>query len=353
MLGWLAAAMVAGGVGLAGSRAWMQSRTTRGQRLDGPNAIDETGFVPIGGIDQWISIRGEDRPNPVLVILHGGPGAAFQLIAYEGMRVWERDFVVVNWDQRGAGRTFGRNGARGSGEMSVDRMAGDAIEVIEHALARTGQGKAIVLGASWGSILGVEVARRRPDLLHAYVGAGQVVDMNENEAVAYDQLMARLEARGRTKAAAKLSRIGPPPYAGLKALVRQRRITFANAPASERGFVRRALLAALVAPGARLRDVWDWVAAQQVSVARLYDALMAYSDRGGGEIPLPVVIIQGDEDIQTPTSLARDYFESLQAPSKAFVTIPGGGHNAVLAMPAAFHEALLRHVRPLAAPDAA
>ena len=77
---------------------------------------------------------------------------------------------------------------------------------------------------------------------------------------------------------------------------------------------------------------------------------MTYSDRvPTPQIPVPVVIIQGDEDIQTPTSLARDYLDGVQAPSKAFVTIPGGGHNAVLAMPDAFHTALKTHVLPLAA----
>ena len=350
MLWSVLAAVAASTIGLAGWRAWRQGQAARAQRLTGPDAVDEAGFVRIGGIDQWVSIRGEDRANPLLVLLHGGPGAGFLLIGYAGMRAWERDFTVVNWDQRGAGRTFGRNGRKGSGEMSIDRMAADAVEVIEHALARTGQTKAIVLGASWGSILGVAVTRRRPDLVHAYVGAGQVVDMHQNEAVGYDQLMARLEARGRTKAAARLAAIGPPPYADLDVLIRQRRIVFANAPASERGFVGRVLLAALVAPGGRLKDVWDWAAAQQLSIRRLYSALMTYSDRAPTpQIPVPVVIIQGDEDIQTPTSLARDYLDGVQAPSKAFVTIPGGGHNAVLAMPDAFHTALKTHVLPLAA----
>lgn len=342
------AAVAAAIIGLAGWRAWRQAQGARAQRLAGPSAIDEAGFVQIGGLDQWVSIRGEDRANPLLVLLHGGPGAGFLLIGYAGMRHWERDFTVVNWDQRGAGRTFGRNGRKALGELSIERMTADAVEVIEHALARTAQAKAIVLGASWGSILGVAVARRRPDLVAAYVGAGQVVDMSENEAVGYASLMARLQSRGKVRAAAKLAKIGPPPYASLDVLLRERRIVFASAPASERGFVSRVLAAALVAPGAGLKDVWDWVVAQQASIGRLYEPLMAYSDRSA-EMPVPLVMIQGDEDIQTPTRLARAYFERLEAPSKAFVTLPGGGHNAVLAMPDAFHRALLENVRPLAA----
>ncbi|MDZ4374645.1 MAG: alpha/beta hydrolase [Phenylobacterium sp.] len=335
--------------GLAGYRALRQSQAAESQVLAGPTAISEAGFVRIGGIDQWVSIRGEDRANPVLVVLHGGPGAAFQLIAWEAMRPWERDFTVVQWDQRGAGRTFGRTGAAGSGVLSIDGMADDGVAVVRHALARTGQRRALVLGVSWGSILGVELARRRPDLLHAYIGAGQVVDMQANEAVGYEGLMARLNARGETKAAEALAAIGPPPYADMSVLLKERNILMAHPPASERDLYQLAVIAMLSAPDAGLSDVRDWLAAGQFSIDQLYDEMMAYSDRDApAPIPVPLVIIQGDEDIQTPTSLAREYFDRLQAPSKTFVLLPGGGHSAVFAMPDDFHQALLKHARPLA-----
>lgn len=338
-------------VGLAGYRALRQHQAAERQALEGQNAIDEAGFVRIGGIDQWVSIRGEDRSNPVLVVLHGGPGAAFQLIAYEAMRPWEKDFTLVQWDQRGAGRTYGRNGAAGSGELSIDRMAADGVEVVQHALARTGQDKAIVLGASWGSILGVEIARRRPDLLHAYVGAGQVVDMQMNEAVGYDALMAKLRAQGDAKAQARLAAVGPPPYAGLGVLMRQRQILMAHPPASERGLYGRLLPVVFTAPGAGLKDIADWFAGQKFSIGRIYPEMMAYSDHDAARpFAVPVVIIQGDEDIQTPTVLARAWFDKLQAPEKQFVLIPGGGHTAIFMTPEAFHAVLKAHVRPLARP---
>lgn len=337
------------GVALFGYRALRQHQAGQRMALSGSHAIDETGFVRIGGIPQWVSIRGEDRRNPVLVVFHGGPGAAFQIIGYEAMRPWEKDFTVVQWDQRGAGRTFGRNGADGSGALSIDRMAQDGVEVVQHALSLTGQSKAIVLGASWGSILGVEVARRRPDLLHAYVGAGQVADMQANEAEGYKGLMARLKARGETKAQAQLAEIGPPPYASLDVLLRQRKILTAHPPASERGLVTGALAAALSAPGARLADVADWLGGQTFSTNQLYVPMMTYSDLDDGRsLAVPVVVIQGDEDIQTPTILAKAWLEGLQAPRKDFVLITGGGHNALLTLPGPFLAALNEHVRPLA-----
>lgn len=345
---WIAATALLALAALAGYRVMRQQTALAAMRLTGPDAIDETGFRTIGGIPQWISIRGEHDLNPVLVILHGGPGSAFQMISYEAFRAWERDFTVVQWDQRGAGRTYARNGAKGSGDMTIERFVADGIEVVEYALAQTGRAKAILLGVSWGSILGMEMARRRPDLFHAYVGGGQVVDMTANEAVGYDGLVARLQARGEAKALSRLNQIGPPPY-DQQQLLKQRRILMGHPPASEKGMIRRLLPALLFAPQAEINDVIAWFSGQKFSIDRLYDALLAYSDiEADRPVPIPTVIIQGDEDIQTPTVLARAYFDKLQAPHKEFVLIPGGGHSAVMAMPDAFLSALKQHVRPLA-----
>lgn len=345
---WIAATVLLAVAALAGYRVMRQQTALAAMKLTGPTAIDEAGFVQIGGIPQWISIRGESDANPVLVILHGGPGSAFQMISYEAFRPWERDFTVVQWDQRGAGRTYARNGAKGSGDLTIDRFVTDGIEVVEYALAQTGRAKAIVLGISWGSILGMEMARRRPDLFHAYVGGGQVVDMTANEAVGYDGLVERLKGRGAAKALARLQRIGPPPYVQ-KQLLQQRRILMGNPPASEKGMIRRLLPALLFAPQADIKDLLAWFGGQKFSIDRLYDALLAYSDiEADRPVPVPMVLIQGDEDIQTPTVLARAYFDKLQASHKEFVLIPGGGHSAVMAMPDAFLAALKQHVRPLA-----
>lgn len=330
----LIALVVALGLWLAMARAGVRRR----QAIRAPNGIDEAGFIAINGADQWVSIRGEDASNPVLVLLHGGPGTSFLPLGYEGFRAWERDFTLVQWDQPGAGRTFGRTA---DDDLTLDRIARDGLEVVAHALRRLSQERAILLGVSWGSVLGVEMARRRPDLFTAYVGAGQVVDMAANEAVGYRELVERLQARGARKALARLQQIGPPPYAGVKPLLAERKILMAHPPASERGMMRVMLGRLLLAPGYGLHQVRNWVAAGQHTTTQMLAGLMVYSDDGPAPaIPIPVLIIQGDEDIQTPTSLAAAYFEKLQAPAKRWVALPGGGHNAILLMSDRFLEAL-------------
>jgi len=98
------------------------------QRAAAPKAIDEQTFVRVGGIEQWISIRGNNRDNPVILILHGGPGVSNAPFA-PAFIPWEKHFTLVEWDQRGAGRTFGRNGPEGTGVLSLDRLTQDGIEL--------------------------------------------------------------------------------------------------------------------------------------------------------------------------------------------------------------------------------
>src|SRR5579864_6264871 len=133
-----------------GFRAWRQTRVAAALAIRTPNGIDESGFVRIGGIEQWVSIRGEDLANPVIVVAHGGPGSGLSPFISVTTRAWESQFTVVHWDQRGAGLTYSR-AKTAQGEVSLERIAEDGLEVATHALKRTGHAKAILLGASWGS----------------------------------------------------------------------------------------------------------------------------------------------------------------------------------------------------------
>lgn len=322
-------------------RAWKRGQEAVRQRIAAPPGIDEAGFVEINGVRQWVSIRGEDRANPVLLLIHGGPGSGFLQISYRALRGWERTYTVVQWDQPGAGRTFGVHGPRNTGELSLERFVRDGVAVAEHVRQRLEVDRLLLVGVSWGSILGLAMARARPDLFSAFVGAGQVVDMRRNEEVGYASLLEKVRRVGDAKAEARLLAIGPPPYPDRKTLLAERKVLMAHPPASEAGFIREVLRRLLLAPGYRLKDAYDWYAGAMFSTGKMLPDLMAYSDDvPAPSVPVPVLILQGDEDIQTPTVIAREYFDRLQAPAKRFALIPGGGHNAVLAMPNRFLEAL-------------
>src|SRR5271154_6730567 len=118
--------------------------------IENKQSIDESGFVPIGGIDQWIAIRGQDNRKPIVLFLHGGPAEAESPFLREFVP-WEQDFTVVNWDQRGSGKTYGKNGPATPG-MTVERMAEDAVEVADYALKKLRKPKLVLVGQSWGAL---------------------------------------------------------------------------------------------------------------------------------------------------------------------------------------------------------
>ena len=247
LLGLLALVFTLVGSGFA-YRAYRQHHNTKAFAIRSAGGITEGRFVKIGGIDQWIQIRGENISNPVLLILHGGPGASY-VPATSLFLHWEKSFTVVQWDQRGTGRTFGRDGANGSGEMSVDRMVRDGIEVVEYLRQRLHQDKIILYGTSWGTILGTTIAHRRPDLLYAYVGSGQVVDMARNEAIGYNTLLRTVKQVGDDKAIAALTAIGPPPYKDVTDLGIQRHWRYRYGLPDEKNFQKKILWLVSLRPG--------------------------------------------------------------------------------------------------------
>ncbi len=156
---------------LNGVLPFLRQRNATDYAITTPNGIDEGKFVEIGGIEQWITIRGFDRGNPVLLFLHGGPGDATNPWGHVALRSWLKDFTVVQWDQRGAGRTFGRSGPSVAPTITIDRMAQDGIELTELLRRTLNVNKVVLVGHSWGSTLGVYMVKARPERLVRGTGA--------------------------------------------------------------------------------------------------------------------------------------------------------------------------------------
>lgn len=325
---------------------FLRIRNARDYAVTTPNGIDEAEYVKIGGIEQWITIRGEDRKNPVLLFLHGGPGDATNPWGYAGFRNWLKYFTVVQWDQRGAGRTFGRNRAAARSTITIERMVQDGVELTGLLTERLQKGKIVLVGHSWGSILGVLMAKARPELFYAFVGTGQVADPARNYAVAYTALLERASRERDSQALRELHEIGPPPYKDGKGFAVQRK--WSNLLEGADTFLASALGFALTAPGYSLADINDWFEGQSISAERLVPQSAALDPKVlGGKFAVPVFVIQGAEDFTTPASLAEAYLNSLHAPRKAFATIQGAGHFAVFTQQDVFLKELRMHVLPL------
>lgn len=332
---------------LLAAMAFLRDRNARDYAITSPSGIDDARYVEIGGIQQWITIRGEDRKNPVLLFLHGGPGDATNPWAYAVFRPWHKHFTVVQWDQRGAARTLGKNARSLAETITIDRMAQDGIELAQTLRKLLGQDKIILVGHSWGSILGVFMAKARPDLFYAFVGTGQVAHPGNTYTVSHRELLAKAAALGEQGAIRELREVGPPPYSGGRGYAVQRK--WSNAFEGADVFIAAMFGHALTAPSYTLRDVNDWLDGQNVSAQRLVPQTSALGASAlAGDFALPVFVIQGAEDFTTPTALAKGFVDSIRAPRKAFVAIGGGGHFAVFMRSNAFLSELVSRVRPLA-----
>jgi pimeloyl-ACP methyl ester carboxylesterase len=309
--------------------------------------IDEASFIPIGGIEQWVTIRGQDRANPVLLFLHGGPGDVTSCWTFALFAPWEEHFTVVQWDQRGAGRTFGKTGPAIAPTLTVNRMAQDGIELSEYLRKHLGKDKIILVAHSFGSIIGLQMVRMRPDFFSAYVGTGQVADETKNYAVAYNALLQKARAVGNQRALDELTKIGPPPYSSGDGYSVQRK--WANSFEEADQFLSGTIGLTLVAPGCSVQDMNDSADGQMLSGERLVPQTKSSGPKDLGlKFSIPMFFLQGAEDFTTPPSLARDYLEAIQAPRKEFVLIRGAGHFGVFMHSDQFLGELVRRVRPLA-----
>ena len=334
-------------LGFLGYRAFRQHENALAAVIATPNCINEKSFVRIGGIEQWVTIRGQDRNNPVVLLLHGGPGGAMSQLS-PVLRGWEKDYVVVQWDQRGAGRTYGRNGTNEQ-PMTGARMVQDGIALTQYLLIHLHKKKLVLIGHSWGTELGVQMIKADPGLFSAYVGTGQVVAKEEKEEILYARLMGKLTAAHDSDGIAKLKAVGPPPYKSEADLDVERTIQGHFDTDAEKNLTDAMTPVVLYSPDVSLRDIYDFFQGQSFAGEALYHELLGYDARKlGPHFDVPVFVFNGDKDLTTPADLAKAWFDGIDAPHKEFVLLKGGGHSAIMTMPDQFLRELNARVRPLA-----
>ena len=274
-----------------------------------PNGIQETFEATLGGARQVVNVRGADRDNPILLFVHGGPGAVEMPIAWSFQRPWEDFFTVVQWDQRGAGRSYELDDpAALAPTLTLERYRDDAIELIELLRQKYGKRKIILLGHSWGSLLGLSVAAKRPDLLYAYVGMGQMIDVRENERVGMAWTLAQARARGNIQAVAEIERLSPYPDAGPFTIDaadgwRKWAIPY-GAIAAGRADANFYLRAPHLSPEYTTADLKAWDDGSLFTVTTLWPRLADKSLAAVDHIGTPVIMLLGRQDYMTPSSIA-------------------------------------------------
>jgi pimeloyl-ACP methyl ester carboxylesterase/membrane protease YdiL (CAAX protease family) len=310
-----------------------------------PNSVAEVKYVRLGGLDQWVMMRGENVANPPLIVLHGGPGMSEMGLFRHYNAPLERHFTVVHWDQRGAGKSFDRNIPRSS--MTLDQFVADLDELVEIVRRRFGKEKVAILGHSWGSALGAIYAARFPEKVSVYVGAAQIGDSAAGESLSYSFGLAEAERRHDEEALKKLRAIGPPPYPA-KSLFVERTVVNRLDGQMRLGIIWKTGRALFGRPESSIFDLPNlvrgfgftldamWGEVSRLNLLKLVPALK-----------MPVVIFVGRRDHWVPPETSVAYFEALTAPSKNLVWFEHSGHEAFVDEPEKFNTTMVELVRPL------
>jgi pimeloyl-ACP methyl ester carboxylesterase len=339
-------------------RAYLQHGYAQKLAIRTPNGIQEGMYVPIGGIEQWVQIRGEDRENPVILFVHGGPGGS-TLVVSSGWQPWEKYFTMVQWDERGAGRTLRKTGTSIAPTMTVDRMAQDGIEVVEFLRAHLQKDKVILVGHSWGSILGIEMAKKRPDYFFAYVGTGQLVGVPSSEKMMRDyvsRLRTVAQTANNTEAVDELSSVQALPYGAKSWAIafkwrRRLGIPFPTEVVPSIKFK----ITPPVMPGFSLIDFYYYIKGMRFSrevITQPGGPMDRVDPKSlGFDFNVPIFFFEGTEDAMAPIEPVEQYFKGIVAPHKEFVRFEGADHFLPFNRPDEFLAQLLARVRPLATPN--
>lgn len=294
-----------------------------------PGSIATLEKVELNGSQQWISIRGEDVNKPVLLFLAGGPGGSQLVTERRALGALEDHFVVVNWEQPGAGKSF--DSVKRS-TLSPERYITDGIALVNHLRERFDEEKVYLLGESWGSALGIWMVQRNPELFHAFMGTGQMVAFLETDLMCYDFAIQWAQARGDTKKVAQLQKQGPPPYYGKGMSLKEAAYltdtySYMNQdPAiSDDGFNT---FQDLAGSEYGLYDKVSWFRGVLETMDVVYPQLWDVDFRTQAtQLEVPVYFLLGRHDVNAPPVLAEEYFELLDAPYKELIWFERSGHN--------------------------
>ncbi len=286
--------------------------TTKQPSLPAPGISREEKVV-LGGLEETIFIRGRDRARPVLLFLHGGPGLPEMPFSHANAES-ERDFIVVHWDQRGAGKSFRPDIPLTT--MNADEFVSETMALTRYLCRTLGKRKVYLAGFSWGSLVAVMAVDRAPELYHAYIGISQLVDVPRSNTLLHFAAIAQAERTGNAEVARRLRTIGPPPYSTPKDKRLVNKLGRKLQPHLPLAMTRwRYLLLGLQSPYYSLADDLRLIRGLRFSDAQLNDDLHAHDlAREVPEIKVPVVFLLGRHDPVLSAPLAEQYFRTLRAP---------------------------------------
>ena len=298
-------------------------------------AVWDSFALDINGVKQWVTIRGTKADNPVLLVLHGGPGSTLTGISYRYQRPWEKYYTVVNWDQRCSGKTASVSGKTSPVQLTSEIILSDALVLTDYLRERFGQEKIILFGHSWGTFLGTHLVLEHPDRYAAYISTGTMANLLHERKYQEAFFRKLFTERNDSKSLAALDAICISPDADT--------VTEEQTLAMNRILIKEGY------SSARIKTVGDALKYEIIPMLRSPDYSLkdnlnlfgykAYPYVIGEEMPkydaealglvyqMPVYYINGDLDMQTPYALAKELYEKTIAPDKEFFTLKNCAHT--------------------------
>lgn len=324
------------------------------RRIVTPDGVERNEAVRIGGIDQFVSIRGEDRRNPVLLIIHGGPGFPTAPMAWFATHGLEEYFTVVHWDQRGAGKTYLMNDPQVVGPtIKPERFVDDIEELVAWLRKEMNKEKVFVIATSWGSYIGLEFAQRRPEWLHAYIGMGQAANVPESERRGYAFALAAAREAGNKQAIAELESIAPYAAPGkpipLEDIVIERK--WSDFFGGVMAYRTRQIdgIAVGLSPDYSDQEAQRVFEGNGFSQGFLLSPVLSIDLSHVKKLDCPLIVLAGRHDRSVNSHVAHEWFESVQSPLKRFVWFEHSAHEVMMEEPGKLLVTLVTHARPIAA----
>jgi pimeloyl-ACP methyl ester carboxylesterase len=306
--------------------------------------------VNLGGQEQWILLRGMDITKPVILFLHGGPGTANMCLLRKYMGELEKYFIVVTWDQRGAGKSY--QAINPHSAMTIDRFVLDTGELTKLLCHRFDRQKIFLVGHSWGSLIGILSIQKYPYLYHAYIGIGQIVNMQENEQISYDWTLTQATKAEDKRAIRTLTEIGNPPYTGdgQKKMMTQRRLLGkygGELYGSSNGAFPLIFSSLISATEYTLLDKVNFFKGIFASNHLLLPELLKINlNKQALSFKVPIYFVLGRHDYEAPFILAEQYFKIIEAPQKEIMWFENSAHFANAEENEKFNNLLIDRILP-------
>jgi len=321
----------------------MSVRTPKIKDLYGkviPGSIAEIAKVNIGGVSQYLMLRGNSINNPVILFIHGGPGQSEIGYIRECQKELEEKYIVVRWDQRGSGLSSTKDIPKES--LNINTLVTDANEITDYLIKRFNQPKIFIAAHSWGTIIATNVIKDTPDKYFAYIGIGQCVDAVEGEEISYAYTMSQAKMQNNLKIIKQLEKIGPPPYKADDFLTRAQCLSILGCVFKTKPKINMGKTL-LLSPEYNLLTKFSYIknalASSKILAPEMLKVRFLENIK---EFKVPIYFIMGKHDYHTPTALVEKFFNQLQSPKKELILFENSAHVPQLEENEKFNKTLIR-----------